>query len=291
MINGRFLKALGIVASTIVLLGCSGYNKLIKSGDHELMYKKALEYYDAQKYQRTLQLLEEISPFYSSTTREDTILYYTGASHYKMGDFESSGMIFDDFRRRFGRSPYIEDVEYMYAKGFYFSSPSPERDQTTTQQALIAINEYLDRYPNSVKKEALLKNIEELKLKLYDKSFINARSYYTTGRYKSAVTALKNALNKYPETPHREDLLYLTAKSSYLLARNSLPQLQRDRYLDMMDAYYNFASEFPDSKYRKELDRMQAEAKDFLARHNPDDKTVQNQENKDNIQDNGNEKK
>ncbi len=285
------MKALGIVASTIVLLGCSGYNKLIKSGDHELMYKKALEYYDAQKYQRTLQLLEEISPFYSSTTREDTILYYTGASHYKMGDFESSGMIFDDFRRRFGRSPYIEDVEYMYAKGFYFSSPSPERDQTTTQQALIAINEYLDRYPNSVKKEALLKNIEELKLKLYDKSFINARSYYTTGRYKSAVTALKNALNKYPETPHREDLLYLTAKSSYLLARNSLPQLQRDRYLDMMDAYYNFASEFPDSKYRKELDRMQAEAKDFLARHNPDDKTVQNQENKDNIQDNGNEKK
>ena len=291
MRNGKFLKTLLISASTAMLLGCSGYNQLIKSGDHELMYKKALEYYDAQKYQRTLQLLEEISPFYSGTTREDTILYYTGATHYKMGDFESSGTIFDDFRRRFGRSPYIEDVEYMYAKGFYYASPSPERDQTMTQQALIAINEYLDRYPNSVKKETLLQNIEELKLKLYDKSFINARSYYTIGRYKSAVVALKNALSKYPETPHREELLYLTAKSSYLLAKNSMAHLQRDRYLSMMDAYYNFASEFPESKYRKELDRMQDEAKDYLARHNPDEENGQNQENKENIQDNGDKEK
>ena len=290
MTNGKFLKTLLVSASAAVLLGCSGYNKLIKSGDHELMYKKALEYYDAQKYQRTLQLLEEVSPFYSSTTREDTVLYYTGAAHYKMGDFESSGAIFDDFRRRFGRSPFIEDVEYMYAKGFYFSSPSPERDQTTTQQALIAINEYLDRYPNSVKKETLLKNIEELKLKLYDKSFINARSYYTIGRYKSAVVALKNALNRYPETPHREELHYLTAKSSYLLAKNSLPHLQRDRYLDMMDAYYNFASEFPDSRYKKELDRMQAEAKDYLARHDPEAADPNTKNNKDNTQDNGDKK-
>lgn len=261
-----FLAALG----TFLLVGCGGYNKLLKSEDKELMYHKALDYYGTGKYQRTLQLLEEISPFFAGTAREDTIAYYTGASYYKQGDFESSSMIFDDFRRRYGRSPFIEDVEYMYAMGFYFSSPAPNRDQTTTQRALIAINEYLDRYPHSVKKQLLEARIEELRMKLYDKAYINARSYFTTGKYKSAVLALRNALDQYPQTPHREELMYLITKASYLLADNSIATLQRDRYMNMMDAYYSFVSEFPDSRYRKELDRMQRTAKSYLNEENND---------------------
>lgn len=275
-----FFKLLAVGVVSAIIYGCSGYSKLLKSEDKELMYSKAIEFYNAKKYQKTLQLFEEISHFYTGTTKEDSISYYSGASHYKMGDFEASGMIFDDFRRRFGRSPFLEDAEYMYAKGFYYSSPDPQRDQTTTQQAIHAINEYLDRYPKSAKKDALLVNIEELKLKLYDKAYLNAKSYFKTEKYKSAVVALKNALNQFPETPHREEILYLITKSAYLLAGNSIDNLQRDRYLNMMDDYYNFASEFPESKYMKELTKMQDDAKTHLAKYN-----------KDNIPENGNQEK
>ena len=112
-----------------------------------------------------------------------------------------------------------------------------------------------------------LLRLDELQNKLYDKSYINARTYYKIGRYKSAVVALRNALKEYPETPHREEILYLTVKSCHELATNSVRALQRDRYLDMLDAYYTFVADFPESKYRKELDRLQKTARRYLAEH------------------------
>ena len=252
----------------VAVVGCSPFNKLLKLNDSEQMYEAAIKYYNDGDYQHALQLFTEIAPRYASTMRSDTIMYYTGCCYYKEGDFDTSATIFDEYRRTYGRSPLLEDVEYMHAMGYYFASPQPSRDQTTTLQAINAINEYMERYPNSPKMGVCEMRIKELKGKLYDKSFINARTYYKTERYKAAIIAFRNALAEYPDTPHREEILFLTLDASYKLAENSLSNLQVDRYLDAMDAYYNFISEFPGSKHARAAERMQRASKRFLAKHN-----------------------
>lgn len=260
-----------IILVAVAAVSCSGYSKVLKGEDRDLKYHKALEYFDAGKYHRTIALLEDITSFYANTYRDDTIAYYLGSAYYKQGDFSVSGEHFRNFRSRFGRSPFLEDAEYMYAKGYYFASPAPQRDQTMTHQAIVAINEYLNRYPNSVKRESLIENLDELQGRLYEKSFLNARLYYNIGYYKSAVVALRNALDEAPETPRREDLSYLIVAANYQYARNSVHEMQRERYMNMQDAYYTFTAEFPESKYRKEVDKMQEEAKTVLAKFNNSD--------------------
>ena len=255
------------LAAAALLASCSSYSKLLNSKNHNKMYDEGLKYFKAEKWSRSTQLFEECSQFFIGTAREDSAAYYLAASNYKQGYFDSSSELFNDFRRRYGRSVFIEEAEYMYAMGYYYSSPTPNRDQSYTIKAINAINEYMARYPNSVKKEKLQECVAELTQKLYDKAYQNAYTYYKIGRYKSAVVALKNATNRYPESTHREELLYLTAKSSYLLAHKSYERLQRDRYLNAMDDYYNFISEYPDSKYRKELDQMQEKSKKYIASH------------------------
>ena len=203
-------KALVVLAG-VTAASCSGYSKVLKSNDSNLKYQTAIEYTDKGKYNKALTLFQDVAHVYAQSARADTLAYYTGLCYYKSGDFVSSAELFDGFRRRFGRSPFLEDAEYMYAKGFYFSSPKPEYDQTATHQALQAITEYLDRYPNSVKKDQLIENMIELRQKLYDKAFMNAKVYYDIGYYNSAVTALQNAIDMYPESGHREELAYLIA--------------------------------------------------------------------------------
>lgn len=259
-----------IIATAVGVVGCSPFNKLLKLNDSEQMYHAAINYYHDGDFQHALQLFEELAPRYASTMRSDTIMYYTGCCFYKQGDFHTSGRIFDEYRSTYGRSPLLEDVEYMHAMGYYFSSPQPSRDQTTTLQAIRAIGEYMERYPSSPKMGICEMRLEELKGKLYDKSFINARTYYKTGRYKAAIIAFENALAEFPDTPHREEILFLTLDASYRLADNSLASLQVDRFLDTMDAYYNFISEFPESKHARAAERMQRAAKRFLAKHNAD---------------------
>lgn len=262
-----YFAKIGIVVTLLLTVSCSGYNKLIKSGTNRQKYDKGIEYYHAKKYNKALELFKDVAPVYSLTEQADTLAFYCGLCLFKMGDFESSAEQFDGFRRKFTRSPFLEEAEYYFAKGFYYLSPGPENDQTYTYRALQAINEYLDRYPKSQKREGLLECMIELRQKLYDKTYFNARLYYDVGYYNSAVTALKNAIIQQPESNHREELSYLIVNAQCLFARHSISKLQRQRYLDTQNAYYSFIDEYPESKYRKEVDKMQQEAKKYLEKY------------------------
>ncbi len=262
------------------------YNRLLKSTSYELMFSEGIRYYNMKKkgkdynsmlnYTRAQNLLSAAfqSQALAGTPREDSLEYYMGSSFYKSGDFMTSEQIFDRFRRRFPASKFLEDTEYMYAMGFYHSSPDAEYDQTTTLRAMSAIAEYEGRYPNTIKKAECDERIEELRRKLYTKSFENAKLYYTIGQYKAAVRALGNAIDEFPKSPYREELMFLATRSAYLFAKNSIPSLMTDRYLSMMDNYYNLISEFPETEYRREVERMSREALAHIKEHTKEEATT-----------------
>ena len=253
---------LGLVALSVALSGCSGINRLIKGGDPDAIYAKGVELYNAEKWSKAITLLENVENYYSGTSKADTLSFYIARAHFKNRSYDTASELFDTYRRTFGRSPFIEDAEGMYAMCFYYLSPAPERDQTVTGQAIIAISEFISRYPNSEKFDEFKKMRDELTGRLHDKEFLNAYTYYKIGKHKSAIVALKNALRKFPDSPHREELMYLIVGSGYELAHNSVQRKQTDRYLSMLDSYYSFIAEFPESTHRKEVDRMANEAKD-----------------------------
>lgn len=244
--------------------GCSGINSLLKSRDFDKIYAKGLEYYEAEKWSRASTLFQAAEHYYIGNPREDTILFYNARCKYKEHDYEYAIELFDNFRRKFGRSEFIEDAEGMYTMCFYETSPGPKRDQTMTVRAITAINEFTSRYPDSDKLDdfALIK--ADLTQRLHDKSYYNAYTYYKVGRYKSAIVALRNAIKEFPDSNHREELMYLVVDSGHRLAKNSIMSKQTDRYMSMLDSYYSFVIEFPESKYIKELDGLAKNAKDYL---------------------------
>lgn len=254
---------LGVVIIA-TFIGCSGINSLLKSRDYDKIYEKAIEYYEAEKWSRASTLFQAAEHYYIGNQREDTILFYNARCKYKDYDYELAIELLDNFRRKFGRSEFIEDAEGMYTMCFYHIAPGPKRDQTMTVQALSAIGEFASRYPESDK----LGNFElikaELTQRLHDKTYYNAYTYYKIGRYKSAIVALKNAIKEFPESGHREELMYLVVDASHKLAKNSVLDKQMDRYMSMLDSYYSFVLEFPDSEYHKKLENLAKDAKDYL---------------------------
>ncbi|MEG1700985.1 MAG: outer membrane protein assembly factor BamD [Alistipes sp.] len=267
-----FIYAVCAVALAAVLSGCAGINALLKSGKPDLIYSKAMEYYQKEKWQRATTLFEGVQHFYVGSPREDSISFFNARCKFKGRDYEGAASLLDDFRRKFGRSVFVEDAEGMYALCFYYLSPAPTRDQTMTGHALIAINEFMSRYPQSDRVENFKAINKELTQRLHEKSYLNAYTYYKIGRYKSAIMALKNALKEFPESEHREEIMYLIVDSGYRFANNSVADKQTDRYLTMLDSYLSFKEEFPESIHIKEVDRMAKHAKDYLDRNNKDNK-------------------
>lgn len=258
---------------TLAATGCGSVNQILRSNDPELIYSKALEFYGAEKWTKASTLLESIGNMYGGTSREDSIAFFNARCKFKSHDYMTAGELLDQFRRRYGRSAFIEDAEGMYVLCFYNMAPGPTRDQTVTVQARTAIAEFISRYPQSEHVGPFREIDAELLQRLYDKAFYNAFTYYKIGRYKSAIVALRNALKEYPESNHREEIMYYVVVSSYKLAENSVSDKQTDRYLSTLDSYYSFIDEYPESGHRKELDRYAREAKDFLATHQQTEST------------------
>ena len=269
----KFTLNLIIVATVATLFfSCSGLGKVVKSGDPELIYQTALKLYRAEKWTRASDMFEACQGYYVGSEREDSIAFFSARSKFKDRDYHEASLGFDEFRRKFGRSAFIEDAEGMYALCEYYMAPEPSRDQTLTAKAIVSLNNFMERYPDSERNEAFRGIIEELTGRLHEKNFLNAYAYFKTEKYKSAVVAFRNALKNYDETPYREQIMYYIVVSNYRLAHNSVAEKQADRYLSMLDSYYSFIEEYKESKYSKELARYFKEAKDFI------DKNKQNEE-------------
>lgn len=247
------------------LASCSQTGKVLKSKDTEKIYQAALEAYRAKEYKTAITFFEAIYNDMFSSNRADTILFYNSKSYYYDGAYDIAIDGFDGYRKNFSRRPFSEEAEYLLPMAYYHLSRPAERDQTETHMAITTFNEYLNRYPESIKADDIKIIIEELQNKLYEKAFINAALYFKIRQYPASIAALRHSLKDMPETPYRETMMYLICKSWYNYAKNSTPARKLDRYMKMVDSYYNFKTEFPDNvNYIKELDKMYLEAQTYV---------------------------
>ncbi|MBR2866321.1 MAG: outer membrane protein assembly factor BamD [Alistipes sp.] len=268
-------RGLGYMLVTVVAVmtvaACSVVNNAIKSGDPQFAYSQAVALYQEEKWEKASSLFEACRHIYMGTPREDSLMYYNARCKFKTHSWDEAAMLLDEFRRKFARSPFIEDAEGMYALCHYYMSPDPERDQAMTTQAIIAITEFMSRYPESENIDEFEEMIDKLSHKLMTKSYMNAYTYYKIGRYKAAIVAFKNAMKKYPDSPYSEEMLYYTTVSAYKLAENSVEEKQLDRYIAVLDHYYSFLDQYPESKHLKEVERMAKDARNFIDKNRTTD--------------------
>jgi outer membrane protein assembly factor BamD len=239
-----------------ILSSCSNYEKLLKSDDFQAKYDAAIEYYDDGDYIRAATLIEQILPVYRGTQRSAELSFRLAYSYYHRGDYIMAAHFFDNFVRDYPNSEHVKEATYMRAFSNYRLSPRPSLDQTNTHRAIDQFRLFITRFPESERVEEANRLIDEMRAKLLEKSFQSARLYYDMGDYQAAIIALKNSLSEFPETRHREEIMFLTLKSSFLLADRSVPSRQLERFQSTLDEYYTFIEEFPESQYISEATRF-----------------------------------
>ena len=248
----------------LLMSSCGEYSKLLKSSDYDLKYEKAMEYFAKEDYTKASTLFEELLTIVRGTERAEQVAYHHAYCYFHQQDYIMAGYYFGNFVKSFPNSPLAEECAFMVAKCYYEDSPSSSLDQANTYLAIQELQRFMNRYPGSLRVEESNRLIDELQDKLVKKSFESASLYYKLGEYKAAITALQNSLKEFPDTRYREELLYLVVKSSYELARNSVPDKMKERFASTTEACDVFKEEFPESRYIKETERIQANALKYL---------------------------
>ena len=111
------------------------------------------------------------------------------------------------------------------------------------------------------------------------KDFKIAKMYYRMADYTASIQVLNNIVKDFPETPHKEEILFLVVKSYHKFAKESIFEKQKDRHTKAIVAYNEFVAQYPESKFIAEAsDLKEKSRKELEAIYNKDQQTIQNQQ-------------
>ena len=263
--NKKFTNIFFAFIAVVIFASCSDYNKLLKSSDYNKKYEAAIRYYDNKEYSKALALLEELVSVYRGTNKAEKIMYYYAYSTYSNGDYLLAGYHFNNFVKTFPASDKTEECAFMYAYCYYLESPRYSLDQTDTKNAIKELQFFINKYPESKRKDECNELVNKLRTKLELKYYEISKQYYFLDDYKAAIVSFGNVLKEYPDTKYREEAMFLILKSNYIYAAKSTEKKKIERLKSTVEAYNKFISYYPEkSKYNKEAEGYYSSAKKQL---------------------------
>ena len=252
-----------IILSSIALLMCScasEFNAVYKYGDQEAKYEYAKEFFARGKFQQAATLLEELVTMKKGTEEAQECLYMLGLAQYNNQDYQAASETFKKYGASYPRGIYAEPAAFYVGQSLFESSPEPRLDQSPTNGAINAYQQFMDLYPDSKLRNRAQERLYVLYDKLIQKEYLSAELYYNLGgyfgninsndesNYNASIITAQNALKTYPYCSLREEFMLLIMKSKFQLAENSTQEKRLERYRDAEDECYGFINEFPESK-------------------------------------------
>ena len=249
-----------LVFTLLVSVSCSKFRKIEKSEDWRVKYEGGLSYYAKKDYYRASVLFESILPIVRGLPEGEKVQFYLAYCQYYDKLYLLASEQFRTFYETYGRSPYAEEARFMYAYSLFQSSPGANLDQTSSIDAMAAMQEFLNRYSTSKFRDRAIEIILTTQEKLERKGFENAKQYYKMRQYKAAVVALNNFKNNFPDSKFLEEAYYLVIDAEYKIAEKSIYSKQAERYRDVIEHYQEFLDKYPNSKFLKEAEDFYSES-------------------------------
>jgi outer membrane protein assembly factor BamD len=246
-----------------MLFSCGEYQKVLNKGSEVDQYKMAVKLYESQKYNKALRLFEKITPYYRGKPQMERIQYMVAQSNFNEKNYTTAGYYFDRFAKNYPKSSKKEEAAFLSAYSYKLASPVFSLDPTDTNKALEAFQGFINAYPDSEKLPEANKHYAELRIKLQEKYFEIAKTYYRTAdydlrNYKAAIQAFDNLLADYLGSEFKEEALYYRLKAAHDFVLKSFDRRKLERIKDAIDAYGKLKRNFPESKFMEDSNEMLA---------------------------------
>lgn len=265
MKNGYMKFWLLFAFSTFFLFACkSEFERIRTSNDPVLILQKAESLYEEEEWLKAQTLYDIVIPYYRGKVEAEDLFYKYAYTYYNMGDYILSAHYFNSFANSFINSSKREEAAFMSAYSEYQMSPIAALDQTYTYKAIESLQLFINRYPNSERVATCNELIDELRLKLEEKSFKQGVLYFNIKQYVSAVTSFENMLKDFPETKRAEEVYFYILQASFNYAKNSVFEKREERLNETLDHYKVLKKKYPKSMYRKKANLINKETEKLL---------------------------
>lgn len=250
--------------------GCK-FRKIQKNSDWKVKYEAALEYYDEKDYYHANILFEEIIPLIRGTQEAELANYYYAYTFYYQKQYLLSSHYFQSFYEIYGRSDFAMEAQYMRAYSLYLQSPEASLDQTSTFEAMTALQNFINKYPYEDMAMQADTLINELRVKLETKEYEKVKLFFNLrqsqyGGYPAALTTANNFHSSYPDSEYNDEILYLEVMAAHEYAARSFEQKQEERFRNVVTIYQRLVDNYPDSEFISQAEKFYEDSIEQLAK-------------------------
>jgi outer membrane protein assembly factor BamD len=219
-------RALVIAAAGLVLAGCDTLSSLnpFSKGDvykpeivAEIpapeLYNDGLARIEKQDFEGAAKKFTDLEKQYPYSDWSRRAIIMAAYAHYEGGQYEES---ITESRRYLQLHPATADAayaQYLLAMSHYNQIPDVTRDQEKSEKALLALQELIDRYPNSEFAKDAKQRLQVARDQLAGKEMEVGRFYLQKRNYAGAINRFRTVVARYQTTRHVEEALERLAEA------------------------------------------------------------------------------
>lgn len=257
---------IGLFLGLLSLVSCNSFNRIVKDPNWRNRYDAAMKYYEKEDYYRAGVLLEDLVPILVGTKEAELAQFYFAKCYFNQAQYTLASHYFKKFHDTYNRSEFAEEAYYMVAYSYYKESAPSSLDQASSESAINALQDFINRYPSSKFVQEATGLLKELRIRLENKAFANAKLYYKLELYQSSVIAFENFKKDFPDSYLQEEASFSAIAAQYKVAQNSYLAKQEERYQKTVELYQKYLEKYPSGTFLKEAEKLFADSQEDLKR-------------------------
>lgn len=244
-------RSLAVLLVTLLLAACGGPTNDDETAgwSAQRLYSEARDMMSSGDYTQAVQYFEKLEARYPFGRYAQQAQLEIAYAYYREGETASAVAACDRFIKLHPNHPNVDYAYYLKGVANFYEDQSmlaqladqdpSERDPRSARDAFNAFRDLVTRYPESKYAEDSLARMNYIVNALAYHEVHVARYYMKRGAFLAAANRAQYAVKTYPDTPAREEALFVMASAYDRLGMSDL----RD------DARRVLKANFPDSPY------------------------------------------
>lgn len=223
---------------TIPVLAVSCSNKDLKVPP-ETLFKQGEDLYARKRYEAAAEKWRTAKDSTSSQTLKRAVELKLADALYNDENYIEAAVEYENFRKLHPKNPKVSYALFMMAMSNMKQVDKGDIDQTPVNNAAILFETFLKEYPESVLKQRAQNRLAECRTKQAAYEIYVGSYYYRTDKYLAAIGRFKEAVEKYPGTPRRDEALFFLGNA--YLRNGDAPQANK--------SFSQLVTEYPKSEF------------------------------------------
>ncbi|PTS91750.1 MULTISPECIES: outer membrane protein assembly factor BamD [unclassified Caulobacter] len=214
---GRSAIAVAALVVAVSVAGCAGKAKkptlVYEERPVELLYSTGANRLDRGAWNEAVDYFREVERQhpYSEWSRRSILM--TGFAHYQGNQYSEAISDADRFVSLYPGNPSASYAYYLKAVCYFEQIVDVNRDQAATEQALAALRDVVQRYPNSEYAQDARLKIDMVNDQLAGKEMAIGRYYLRQGQTLAAIGRFRTVVDRHQTTSHTPEALFRLVES------------------------------------------------------------------------------